>query len=40
MTKYEITANGKTLQTRTGMQLYTAVLKEFEIEYTVKEIEE
>ena len=40
MTTYEITANGKTLQTCTGMQLYTAVLKKFDIEYTVKEIEE
>ncbi len=40
MTTYEITANGKTLQTCTGMELYTAILKKFEIEYTVKEIEE
>lgn len=40
MKKYEITANGKTLQTYTGMELYTAILKKFEIEYIVKEIEE
>ena len=31
---------GKSLQTRTGMELYTAVLTKFEIKYTVKEIEE
>lgn len=40
MKLYEITANGKSLQTRTGMELYTAVLAKFEIKYTVKEIEE
>jgi replicative DNA helicase len=39
MKKYEITANGKTLQTYTGMELYTAILKKFEIEYTVKEMD-
>ena len=40
MTSYEITVNGKTLRTCTGMELYTAILKKFEIEYTIKEIEE
>jgi len=40
MKTYEITVNGKSLQTRTGMELYTAILTKFEIEYTVKEIEE
>lgn len=40
MTSYEITVNGKTLRTCTGMELYTAILKKFEIEYTIKEIKE
>lgn len=40
MKTYDITANGKTLRTCTGMELYTAILKKFEIEYTVKEIKE
>ena len=40
MKTYGITANGKTLRTCTGMELYTAILKKFEIEYTVKEIKE
>ena len=39
MKNYEITANGKTLQTCTGMELYTAILTKFEIEYTVKEMD-
>lgn len=41
MKTYEITVNGKSLYTTcTGMELYTAILTKFEIEYTVKEIEE
>lgn len=40
MKTYEITANGKTLQICTGMELYTAILKKFKIEYTIKEIKE
>ena len=39
MKTYDITANGKTLRTCTGMELYTAILKKFEIEYTVKEMD-
>jgi len=39
MKTYDITANGKTIRTCTGMELYTAILTKFEIEYTVKEIE-
>jgi hypothetical protein len=40
MKTYDITVNGKTLRTCTGMELYTAILKKFEIEYTIKEIKE
>ncbi len=40
MKTYDITVNGKTIRTCTGMELYTAVLTKFEIEYTVKEIKE
>jgi len=40
MKTYDITVNGKTIRTCTGMELYTVILTKFEIEYTVKEIKE
>jgi len=40
MKTYDITVNGKTIRTCAGMELYTAILTKFEIEYTVKEIKE
>ena len=39
MKTYDITVNGKTIRTCTGMELYTAILTKFEIEYTVKEMD-
>ena len=39
MKTYDITVNGKTIRTCTGMELYTAIFDKFEIKYTVKEMD-
>ena len=40
MTKYRITANGISQETTTGLEIYTAILNNFKVKYTVEIVEE